>query len=107
MWRRVVRDRCDLFPVTAAFVYNGHTKALSSARGEMFITFIYQAVHRDHAGNLLLLTEAWVFRPGLKAGGHHVVDPCQDLHYLQLLAKLVEDVAECLDKPGSASRVPP
>ena len=63
--------------------------------------------HRDHAGNLLLLTEARVFGPGLKAGGHHVVDPCQDLHDLQLLAKLVEDVAERLDKPGATPRVPP
>lgn len=63
--------------------------------------------HRDHAGDLLLLTEAWVFRPGLEAGGHHVVDACQDLHDLQLLAKLLEDVAECLDKPGAAPRIPP
>lgn len=63
--------------------------------------------HGDHAGDLLLLTEAWVFRPRLKAGGHHVVDPCQDLHYLQLLAKLIEDIAERLDKPRSAARVPP
>lgn len=63
--------------------------------------------HRDHTGNLLLLTEAGVFRPGLKAGGHHVIDPCQDLHYLQLFSKLVQDVAERLYKPGATPRVPP
>lgn len=63
--------------------------------------------HRDHAGNLLFLTEARVFGPGLKAGGHHVVDSCQNLHNLQLLAKLIEDVAQRLDKPGATPRVPP
>lgn len=63
--------------------------------------------HRDHAGDLLLLTEAWVFRPGLEASSHHVVDPCKDLHYFQLFAKFVEDIAECLDKPRPTPRVPP
>lgn len=63
--------------------------------------------HGDHAGNLLLLAEAGVFGPGLEAGGHHVVDPGQDLHYLQLLAELVEDGAERLDEPGAAPWVPP
>lgn len=63
--------------------------------------------HGDHAGDLLLLTEAGVLGPGLEAGGHHVVDPGQDLHYLQLLAELVEDVAERLNEPGAAPGVPP
>lgn len=63
--------------------------------------------HGDHTRNLLLFAEPRVFGPGLKAGGHHVVDPCQYLHDLQLLAKLIEDVAEGLDEPGPAARVSP
>ena len=63
--------------------------------------------HGDHTRYLLLLAEARVLRPGLEAGGHHVVDPCQDLHDLQLLAKLIEDVAEGLDEPGSTAWVSP
>ena len=63
--------------------------------------------HGDHTRYLLLLAEARVLGPGLEAGGHHVVDPRQDLHDLQLLAKLIEDIAEGLDKPGSPARVPP
>lgn len=61
----------------------------------------------DYAGNLLFLAESWVLGPGLEAGGHHVVDTCEDLHDLLLLAKLIEDIAECLNKPGAAPRVPP
>lgn len=76
-----------------------------SGRQSVEIQFFCQ--HRDHAGNLLLLAEARVFRPGLKAGGHHVVDSCQNLHDFQLLAKLVEDVAERLNKPGAAPGVSP
>ena len=63
--------------------------------------------HGHHAGDLLLLAEARVLGPGLEAGGHHVVDPGQDLHDLQLLAELVEDVAERLDEPGAPAGVPP
>lgn len=63
--------------------------------------------HGDDAGDLLLLAEARVLGPGLEAGGHHVVDPRQNLHDFQLLAELVEDVAERLHEPGAASRVPP
>lgn len=63
--------------------------------------------HGDHAGYLLLLAETRVLRPGLKAGGHHVVDPGQDLHDLQLLAEFVQDVAQGLHEPGATARVPP
>ena len=63
--------------------------------------------HGDHTRYLLLLAEARVLRPGLKAGGHHVVYSRQNLHDLQLLAELIENVAEGLDKPGSPARVPP
>lgn len=63
--------------------------------------------HGDHTGNLLLLAVAGVLGPRLKVGGHHVVDPGQDLHDLQLLAELVEDIAEGLDEPGPAPGVPP
>jgi len=63
--------------------------------------------HGDHTRDLLLLGEPLVLGPGLEAGGHHVVDPCQDLHDLQLLAKLIEDVAQGLDEPGPAARVSP
>lgn len=63
--------------------------------------------HGDHAGDLLLLAEARVLGPRLEAGGHHVVDARQDLHDLQLLAELVEDVAQRLHEPGAAPGVPP
>lgn len=75
--------------------------------GRQSVEIEFFGQHGDHAGDLLLLAEAWILRPGLKAGGHHVVDPCQNLHNFQLLAELIEDIAERLDKPGAASGVPP
>lgn len=63
--------------------------------------------HGDNARDLLLLAEARVLRPGLKVGGHHVVDAREDLHDLQLFAELVQDVAECLHEPRAPARIPP
>lgn len=63
--------------------------------------------HGHYTRYLFLLAKTGVLWPGLEVGGHHVVDPCEDLHNLKLLAKLIKNVTEGLDKPGASARVPP
>lgn len=63
--------------------------------------------HGDHTRYLFLLAEAGIFWPGLEAGGHHVVDPCEDLHDLKLLAKLIKNITKGLNEPGPSARIPP
>lgn len=76
-----------------------HQKALSEVEllGE----------HGHHAGDLLLLAEARIVRLRLEIRGHHVVDPSEDLHDLQLLAMLIQHRAQGLHKPGAPSRISP
>ncbi len=63
--------------------------------------------HGHHTRYLFLLAKTGVLWPGLEVGGHHVVDPCEDLHDLKLFAKLIKNVTEGLDKPGASARIPP
>lgn len=63
--------------------------------------------HGHHTRYLFLLAKTGVLWPGLEVGGHHVVDPCEDLHDLKLFAKLFKNVTEGLDKPGASARIPP
>lgn len=63
--------------------------------------------HGHHTRYLFLLAKTRVLWPGLEAGGHLIVDPCEDLHDLKLLAKLTKNVTEGLDKPGPSARIPP
>lgn len=63
--------------------------------------------HGHHTRYLFLLAKTRVLWPGLEGGGHLVVDPCEDLHDLKLLAKLIKNVTEGLDKPGPSTRIPP
>lgn len=63
--------------------------------------------HRDNTGNLLLLTVAWVFGPGLKVSCYHVINTCEDLQDFQLLAVLTEDVTKSLNKPRAPAWIPP